>query len=98
MRIMTYPTTLTDEQVGICRELVERARKWGLFVKRKEDFIGFGRRREFYLFWISWGKEFPYFKARLTYAYEQPQELEPIELTAQNEAHIYAEAERIFDL
>ena len=89
---------LTPEQVEILEAVTARARAWGLEVREQEGFRGFWLRRRFYLFWLSWSRDrgTPYFKARLTYSYDQPEELLPIPLAEENRERIFFAMEAIF--
>ena len=86
---------LPDETVAICKELLRRAGEWQLPIKRKENFVGFGRLHGFYMFWIARKDGVDYFKARAVYAREQEQEVVYYPLTAEHADAILAAAEKV---
>jgi len=87
---------LSDEVIAICEELLRRAKEWHLPIRRKENFVGFGKIHGFYMFWISRKDEGDYFKARSEYACERLQEIVHYPLIAENKDAILDAAQAIY--
>ncbi len=87
---------LADEVIAICEELLRRAEEWHLPIRCKENFVGFGKMHGFYMFWIARKDGVDYFKARVEYAREQPQDIAYYPLAAENKAAILGAAEAIY--
>ncbi len=87
---------LADEVLAMCEELLRCAEEWHLPIRRKENFVGFGKMHGFYMFWIARKDGVDYFKARVEYAREQPQEIAYYPLTADNKDAILGAAETIY--
>lgn len=87
---------LSGDVIAMCEEIVARAAEWHLPIKRKENFVGFGKTHGFYMFWFARKDGVDYFKARRTYSYEQAEEPVCYPLAAENKEQIFVAIEHIY--
>ena len=80
---------LPAETAALCEEIVDYATQvWHLPMEEQENFLGFGKSRSFYLFWMARKEDYNYFKARRTCSYRQADGFVDCELCAENRERI----------